>query len=175
MDNVKDKREYTLVPALAALGIIFGVLAKAGDVAIQGSFFGNILSSFGMVSSRLFIWAVICTAIAILSPNKIWSAVNVFLFLVTMLLAYYLYSHFIVEYLVWRVVKFWLIMLIPSMISAFIVWHIKTIRILKYVVIVLGTAIMIFDMVKEAILIAMAIDVILYAVFLYLVLSKRRP
>ena len=164
-----------LIPILLVLGVACGVLAKAGDVAVQGRFLGNILWSFGTVTTGVFIWMVICTAIAILSHNKIWSAVNIFWFLAAMIFAYYLYSHFIVDYLVWRVVKFWLIMLIPSMIAGFIVWHIKTVCVLKYIVIALGTVTMIFDMfiLQGAIPIAMAMDVALYAVFLYLILSKR--
>jgi len=172
---MKNKREYMLLPILIVLGIGVGFLAKAGDVAPQGNLVGNTLWSFGVVSTGFFIWVVICTVIAILSHDKIWSAVNIFLFLAAMIFAYYLYSHFIVGYLVWRVVKFWLVMLIPSMILGFIVWHIKTIRILKYIVIALGTVIMIFDMLvlQGAIPIAMLIDIILYVIFLVLVLSER--
>jgi len=172
---MRNKREYMLIPILIILGMIFGVLAKAGDVAIQGNVFGNILYSFGTVSTGIFIWVVICTVIAVLSKNKIWSAVNVLLFLAAMIFAYYLYSHFIVNYLVWRIVKFWLIMLIPATVSSFIVWHIKTNRGLKYTVIALGTVIMIFDMfiLQGALPIAMIMDVILYVVFLVFILSKR--
>ena len=172
---MKNKRESVPVPILIVLGIVFGVLAKAGDVAVQGSGLGNILYSFGSVSTGFFIWVVVCTVIAILSTNKIWSGVNVFLFLTFMIFAYYLYSYFIVDYLVWSVVKFWLIMLIPSMVLGVIVWDIKTNRVLKYAVIVLGTVIMIFDMfiLQGAIPVAMTMDVILYAVFLAFILSKH--
>ena len=172
---MRNKREYMLIPILIILGMIFGVLAKAGDVAIQGNVFGNILYSFGTVSTGIFIWVAICTVIAILSKSKLWAGMNVFLFLTVMILAYYLYSYFVVGYFVWRIVKFWLIMLIPATISGFIIWNIKTNRVLKYTVIVLGTVIMIFDMfiLQGALPIAMIMDVILYVVFLVFILSKR--
>jgi hypothetical protein len=172
---MKNKREYLLIPIFVVSGIALGVLAKAGDVAIQGNFFGNTLWAFGRVSSGFFIWVVICTWIAVLSKSKILASINVFLFLTAMIFAYYLYSHFIVDYLVWHIVKFWVAMLMPSMILGFIVWHIKTIHILKYIMIVLGTIIMLFDMLilQGAIPIAMIIDVILYVVFLASILSKR--
>ena len=174
-DNVKSKREYALIPGLIILGIALGVFAKAGDVSIQGSVWGNILYSFGTVSTGIFIWVAICTVIAILSKSKLLAGINVFLFLTVMILAYYLYSYFVVGYFVWRIVKFWLIMLIPATVSGFIIWNIKTNRVLKYTVIVLGTVIMIFDMfiLQGALPIAMIMDVILYVVFLVFILSKR--
>ena len=172
---MKNKREYILLFCLIALGIVLGILSKAADVAIQGNIFGNMFYSFGLVSSGFFIWVVICTIISILSKNKIWAMVNVFCFLAAMISAYYLYSYFVVNYLVLSVVKFWLIMLIPSVILSLVVWNAKISRVLKYIVIAAGAVIMIFDMFvfQGAVIGAMVIDVILYAVFLSFILSKR--
>ena len=172
---MKNKRDCILTPCVIALGIVLGGFAKAGDVVVQGSILGNTLHAFGTVSTGIFIWIAVCTAISVLSKTRIWAGVNVLLFLAAMIFSYYLYSYFIVDYFVWSVVKFWLIMLVPSMIAGFIVWGIKTSRVLKYAVIALGTVIMIFDMIvlQGAIAIAAIMDVILYAVFLIFILSKR--
>ena len=165
---MKNKREYVILVCVVIFGIAFGVLAKAGDVAVQGSIFGDLLYAFGVVSTGFFVWVAACTAIAVLSENRIWAGVNVLIFLTAMIIAYYLYSYFVVGYLVWRVVKFWLIMLIPSAILGSIVWNVRTSRVLKYTVIALGTAVMIFDMfiIQGGIAVAMVMDIVLYAVFL---------
>jgi len=172
---MKKRLEYILLPCFIALGFILGVLSKAGDVAVQGFILGNILNAFGRVSSGVFIWVVICTAITSLSKSKIWSIVNVFFFLASMILAYYLYSYFIVNYFVLRIVRFWLAMLIPSMLLSFILWNIRTIRILKYIVIITGTFIMIYDMfiTQGALPIAIIIDLILYGIFLAFIIKRK--
>ena len=173
---MRIKSEYLIVPGLIILGIIFGILAKAGDVAVQGGILRDTFHSFGTVSTGAFIWVVICTLIAISSKNRIWAGVNVFSFLAAMIFAYYLYSYFIVEYLALSVVKFWIIMLLPSTILGVIVWNIKVSRILKYVVITLGTIVMIYDMqilLRGAIPIALMMEVMLYVTFLLFMQSKR--
>ena len=174
---MKNKKEYAFLLGLISLGIVFGILSKAGDVSVQGNFLGNMFFAFGQVSSGVFIWISICTVISVLSINKFWSAINVLFFLAAMILAYYLYSHFIVGYLVMRIVKFWLVMLIPSLVLAFIIWHIKTNKILKYVLIAAGTVIMLFDMfiIQGVLVFAVIIDVVLYAMFLASILSSRPP
>ena len=173
---MKIKREYIAVPVLIVLGALFGVLAKAGDTAVQGSAAGNLLRSFGTVSTGMFIWAAVCTVIAASSKNKIQAGANVFLFLSAMIAAYYLYSHFVTDYLALREVKFWLLMLMPSAVLGFAVWHIQTSRLLKYTVSVLGTAVMIYDMYNlllGSLPEAKIMLAVLYAVFLAFMRPKR--
>ena len=163
-----------MLPCLILLGIAFGVLAKAGDVSGHGDIIREIFSSFGTVSTGVFIWAVVCTIIAVLSPNKVLAAVNVFLFLSAAIISYYLYSYFVVHYFVWRIAKFWLIMLVPSMILGFIVWHVKVSRVLKYLTIIFGTLIMIYDIffLQGGITpISLIMNMILYVIFLVFLIS----
>ena len=171
--KASSRRNGVLTFGLIALGIVFGILSKAGDVAVQGNIFGGILYAFGSITSGFFIWVVMCTGIAILSETKRLSAVNILTFLITMLLAYYLYSHFVVNYLALSVVKFWILMLIPAAALGYITWSIKTNRILKYIVIIAGTFVMIFDIVEQGQLpIAMIMYIILYVIFLALTILK---
>ena len=170
-----SRKNCFLTFSLIVLGIVFGILSKSGDVAIQGNIWGDMLRAFGYITSDFFIWVVICTRIAILSKTKFLSVINILVFLIAMLLTYYLYSYFIVGYLVLRVVKFWLIMLLPSAVLGCIIWNIKTSRILKYIMIIAGTFIMIIDIISQGLLpIAMIIYAILYAVFLITLLSKPK-
>jgi len=172
---VKNKRAFIAIPILIIMGAVFGALAKAGDVAIQGTFWGYTLYSFGIVSTEIFVWVAMCTIIAVSSDNKIWAAVNVFIFLVAMILSYYSYSYFVVGYFVSRVVRYWLIMLIPATVAGFIVWHIKINQVFKYVVIVLVTVILIHDIhiLVRGYVNAIIIDIILYIIFMLVILPKR--
>ena len=131
--------------------------------------------ALGYITSGFFIWVVICTGIAFLSKTKLLSAVNILTFLVAMLLSYYLYSYFVVNYLVMRIVKFWVIMLIPSAVLGYIIWNIRTSRILRYMMIAAGTLIMIFDMIVQGLVpIALLLYAFLYVMFLTLLLSKTK-
>jgi len=171
---MKNEKEYAGIFGLIILGFVFGILSKAGDVAVQGYFLGDTLYAFGLVTSGIFIWVVVCTAISILSKNKFWAAVNIFFFLASMLLAYYLYSYFVVDYLVLRVVKFWIIMLIPALVLGIIIRSVKTNKILRYAAIFTGTLIMIVEMFvfQGGFFAAIIIDIILYVIFLRLITSK---
>ena len=169
------RKNYVLAFGLAVFGIVFGILSKLGDVAIQGNVLGDILYAFGSVTSGFFIWVVVCTGISFLSKTRVLSVINILVFLIAMLLAYYMYSYFVVNYLVLKVVKFWIIMLIPSAVLGCIIWNIKTNRILKYIVLTTGTFIMIFDMIVRGLFpIAMIIYAVLYVVFFMLTMSKSK-
>jgi hypothetical protein len=169
---MKNIKEYVLVVCIIILGIIIGILSKVGDVSGQGSVLGDTLYAFGYVSSGFFIWVVICTIIAVIAKNQIWAGVNVFLFLTSMILSYYFYSYLIVEYLEWSIVKFWVVMLIPAAILGAIVWKIKTNQPMKFLVVILGTAIFARD-ISEVIFyypIATMMQVSLYVIFLAFIL-----
>lgn len=107
------------------IGIALGVLSKLGDVSTQGTLIGNIGFSFGLVSSGFTIWIFMCLLISNKSSDRKNAIINVILFLLSMLISYYIYSKFIVDYLSLRIVKFWLLMLIPSAIASYLVFDIK--------------------------------------------------
>ena len=173
---MKNYKEYLLVVGVIILGIICGILSKAGDVAGQGDFIGDTLYAFGCVSTGFFIWVVICTLISMLSKNQFWASVNVFIFLSAMILAYYLYSNFIVDYFSWSAVKFWIVMLIPASISGAIVWNMKTNKLLKYLVLVIGTLVFVYDILAVIFYypIAAIMEVVLYGMFIALTLLSKR-
>jgi len=158
-----------------ALGMAFGILSKLGDVAVQGNVLGDTLRAFGYISSGFFIWVVICTGICVLSKTRLWTAINIATFLIAMLLAYYLYSYFVVDYLALRIVKFWVILLIPSAVLGCMIWDIQTNKIVKHIVFTAGTFIMIYDMIAQGLMpIAMVIYAALYGTFFRLTMSKSK-
>lgn len=151
-----------------AIGAILGVISKQGDVAHQGTIPGNLLSALGLVTSSFFIWIVACIIISTQSESVALAAINVFSFLASMLLTYYLYSYYVVGYLIIRVVKFWAVALIPSAALGAVVYKIKTNKLLRRTVLIIASLIMLVDMFywQGGLPAAIMIDVILYAALL---------
>ncbi len=127
------KRTVTLFSVILA-GLILGVLAKIGDVIPQGNILFNFISGFGRASSGFTLWIFVCLLISNKSENQKFAVVNVTIFLLAMLIAYYSYSKFVVGYLSLRIVKFWLLMIIPSAIAGYIVHGVKERKVLKILV-----------------------------------------
>ncbi len=115
-------------------GTILGVLAKIGDVIPQGNVFFNFISGFGRASSGFTLWIFACLFISNKSENRKYAVVNVTAFLLAMLISYYAYSKFVVGYLSLKIVKFWVLMIIPSAIAGYIVHGIKNRKTLKILV-----------------------------------------
>ncbi len=127
------KRTVTICSVILA-GLILGVLAKIGDVIPQGNIIFNFISGFGRASSGFTLWIFACLLISNKSENRKFAAVNVITFLLAMLIAYYSYSKFVVGYLSLGIVKFWILMIIPSAVAGYIVHGIKNKKVLKIVV-----------------------------------------
>lgn len=98
-------------------GLIMGILSKLTDVVVQGTLWGNICWNFGLVTSAFLIWCVIGYAIAVSSKSLIAALINNFSFYLSMLISYYIYSHFVVHYLEWKIVLFWVAMLVAVLVT----------------------------------------------------------
>lgn len=151
-----------------AIGAILGVISKQGDVATQGTIPGNLLFALGLVTSGFFIWIVVCIIISTQSESATLAAINVFSFLASMLLTYYLYSYYVVGYLIIRVVKFWAVALIPSAALGAVVFNIKTNKLKRRAVLITASLIMLIEMfyLQGALPAAIVIDGIIYAALL---------
>lgn len=151
-----------------AIGAILGVISKQGDVATQGTIPGNLLFALGLVTSGFFIWIVVCIIISTQSESATLAAINVFSFLASMLLTYYLYSYYVVGYLIIRVVKFWVVALIPSAALGAVVFNIKTNKLKRRAVLITASLIMLIEMfyLQGALPAAIVIDGIIYAALL---------
>jgi len=99
------------------LGLITGVASKAGDVAIQGTFYGDFLWNIGLVTTGFLIWCLVGYFNAISCKSLKSAMINNTSFFLSMFLAYYLYSYFIVSYFNRRIVVFWILMIIPVLIA----------------------------------------------------------
>lgn len=106
---------------LAALfGGLLGFFAKLGDVAATGHPAGSLLYAFGLVSSGVLLWMTVCTALSLSARCGLHASLLVLAFLIPMLICYYLFSRFGVGYYNGSVVRFWVWMLIPSAIAAWV-------------------------------------------------------
>ncbi len=109
------KKFFSNPITLAVTGIFSGILSKYGDLAEPSSLF----SCFGLLSSGILIWLVICTGIMFVSSSKSQSALSVAVYIFPMLASYYLYSAIVINY-IWRnAIIFWLIMGVISYILAY--------------------------------------------------------
>lgn len=115
------RRIITKPIVLASLGFILGILSKYGDIAYSNSIF----SYFGLLSSGLLIWLLFCTVIICIADNKKHAMKLITCLMLPMLISYYLYSYFIVEYLSLRVTLFWFAMLIASLVITKFVFDIR--------------------------------------------------
>jgi len=168
------KKNVILTSVAIFLGIAIGIIIKVGTVIPQGTTLAGILWAIGNLGSGFFIWTAICTMLVMLSKSKKLAAINVFVFLASMIIANYLYSYFVTEWFVLRVAVFWVIMLILCTFLGYYIWDIKTNKKiynikLKNIIITIGTAIMLFDLLYMGLMTfasTIIIIIILYVGFL---------
>ena len=74
---------------------------------------------------RLAIWILIASAISIYSERPLLASMNTFLFFISMVASYYIYSHFVLGFLPGSYMLMWIIISFLSVIPAFICWYAK--------------------------------------------------
>jgi len=179
--EIMNKKAVFLTIISIILGVAIGIVIKHGGVTTQdGTTLPRMLNAIGRTGNGLFLWTAICTIITMLSKSKKLSAVNVFAFLGSMIIANYLYSFFVVEWFVLRVAIFWVVMLIPCSFLAYYIWDIKinkkirNIK-LKYIILAVGTIIMLYDMFLNNLIgspTSAVIIMILYTLFVLSILKS---
>lgn len=102
----------------AILGIILGFTAKILDSPIMPS----VLSILGLIASGWGIWIFICTLLAVYSNTPKLAAIRVFIFLISMLFSYYIYTVSFLGIFPRKYILFWCIMALLSIIPGYIIW-----------------------------------------------------
>ncbi|MCK1992776.1 hypothetical protein GW626_06210 [Peribacillus muralis] len=106
--------------------LVLGAISKYLDtIAVDESWWANILHYFGNLFTRLGIWILIATIIAAYSKTLLRAAINTFLFFLGMLISYYLYSAYLFGFFPTRYFMFWGSIALVSPILAIIVWKAK--------------------------------------------------
>lgn len=157
------------------LGVLLGIISKSTDVAIQGTLGGNILWGLGLVTTSFLIWCNIGYAIATVSKSCKKALVNNFSCFASMLCSYYVYSYFVVHYLKWRVIIFWVVMLVAVLAATLLIWKFgnqKPFRILCNVFVILVFAFDTFVM-QGLEIIPLIMEAILLAAILVLINRRK--
>lgn len=100
---------------LAALfGVLLGAAAKLLDIYTE---------NLGNIFSRMSVWILICTAMAVFSNSPLRAAANVFCFSIGMIAAYYITAHLTESVYSLIFVYGWAAFSLVSPLLAFITWY----------------------------------------------------
>ena len=156
------KKQIIKIIFLIIIGAVIGVLSKWGDV-IAGM---NFLHYFGLISSGIVLWLVIGILLLVKSETRKEFNILYFSFMTSMLISYYLFSALIVKYIYIKIIIFWIIMLMCSIILGNIIFnkrHTKLIRnlyIIASVILIIYDAIIINGIQMEIVIIEMMLSLI---------------
>lgn len=106
-----------------SFGVLLGFIIKYSDTIPSNEFMGSFWSTISEISSKLGIWILLATIIAVYNDNPRIGAIKVFLFFTGMLLIYYFYSmklfgFFPTYYFIIR----WGLIALASSIGAYFLW-----------------------------------------------------
>ena len=156
------KKQIIKIIFLIIIGAVIGVLSKWGDV-IAGM---NFLHYFGLISSGIVLWLVIGILLLVKSETRKEFNILYFSFMTSMLISYYLFSALIVKYIYIKIIIFWIIMLMCSIIlgnNIFNKRHTKLIRnlyIIASMILIIYDAIIINGIQMEIVIIEMMLSLI---------------
>lgn len=144
------------------VGIFWGVAAKFLDIYT---------TNIGNVFSQMSVWIFLCSMVAVWSSSSLRAAVNVFVFCIGMLPAYYLTAELTASVYSMTFVYGWLTFAVFSPVLGFCVWFAKgkglipKIIIAGVVIVMLAIAIILFDKVR--------ISDIVFSVLTVVILLKK--
>lgn len=140
------KMKNTIIKSVLAVvfGIVIGVFSKWGDV-IPGD---NLIKYFGWISTGVIIWLVIGSFLIIKTKNRKEFSIVYSLFMISMLISYYIFSLFVVKYLAQRIVMFWIIMFIGSLILGNIIYGKKNTNLFRILFVLASIIFLIYDAIE---------------------------
>jgi hypothetical protein len=109
------KKEIGMAVCIIAIGIAMGLIAKMTDS----------VSIIGEIGTEIGIWVFAATLIAACSCYPFSAAINVFLFFISMLGSYYLYTYIVFGFFPTSYFTGWLIITLLSPFAGFIAWFTK--------------------------------------------------
>ncbi len=134
---MKDKLKILI---MIVLGIILGIFSKYSDTS--GKTFSHY---FGIISSGIVFWYCIATLILYLSKTRKKFNLHYISFMSSMLLSYYLYSKYIIDYYNSKIIWFWIIMLLITTIIGNLFYNIRKTNIFKKLFITGSIVLIIYD------------------------------
>lgn len=113
----KKQKAYSVL-----FSFIFGLASGLVAKMLDSSFIPNELSFLGLIGSNLGVWIFILSLIAAYSYTPKLAATRVFVFLISMLFSYYMYSILILSLFPLKYIVFWFLAALLSIIPAYIMW-----------------------------------------------------
>ena len=156
------KKQIIKIIFLIIIGAVIGVLSKWGDV-IAGM---NFLHYFGLISSGIVLWLVIGILLLVKSETRKEFNILYFSFMTSMLISYYLFSALIVKYIYIKIIIFWIIMLMCSIILGNIIFNKRHTKLIRNLYIISSMILIIYDEIiingikKEILIIEMMLSLI---------------
>ena len=135
------KKQIIKIIFLIIIGAVIGVLSKWGDV-IAGM---NFLHYFGLISSGMVLWLVIGILLLVKSETRKEFNILYFSFMTSMLISYYLFSALIVKYIYIKIIIFWIIMLMCSIILGNIIFNKRHTKLIRNLYIIASMILIIYD------------------------------
>jgi hypothetical protein len=119
------KQMIIQVCASFVFGVILGLISKFSDNVSSNSWYGLFFSGISDITTNLGVWVVLATLIAVWSRSPIYASINVFIFFIGMLLAYYTYSQVLFGFFPTYYFLRWGAIALASPVAAYIVWFSK--------------------------------------------------
>ena len=128
--SIKTEIVFSVVSTI--IGIALGFIAKMTDS----------ISIIGEIGTEIGIWIFVATLIAAFSHYPLSAAINVFLFFISVLFAYYTYGQLVLGFFPQSYFYGWLIMAFISPIAGIAVWFSKADKVIGSVVTALPVALL---------------------------------
>lgn len=119
-------KDIIITLAIMLTGFFLGLLQKWLDGGAYNDF-PMILQKLDISNyfGRLGVWILLGTSISVYSRSPLRAGINVFLFLLSMLTGYYLYSNYVLGFLPVFYMRFWIVIAFSSFFIAYICWYAK--------------------------------------------------
>ncbi|AWE07696.1 hypothetical protein DCE79_10010 [Lysinibacillus sp. 2017] len=139
--NVSKKEIAFSVLFSLIFGFILGFVAKILDSPI----IPNEISILSFIGSNWGIWIFISTLVAVYSYTPKLAATRVFIFLISMLFSYYIYSILVLGLFPLKYIIFWCIVALLSTLPAYILWFSHADNFISSILIALPISVISFD------------------------------
>ena len=152
-----------------AIGIVIGIFSKWGDV-ISGN---NVISYFGLISTGLVIWLVIGSLLILKAKNRKEFSIIYSLFMISMLISYYLFSATVVKYLYTRIIIFWIVIFIGTLILGNIIFSKRHTKLFRLLFVLSSIIFLIYDAIKiNGIQLQAVIPELLLSILVLIIINK---
>ncbi|QED46992.1 hypothetical protein [Cytobacillus dafuensis] len=136
----KKQKAYSVLFSFI-FGFASGLIAKILDSTL----IPNELSFLGLVGSNLGVWIFILSLVAAYSYTPKLAATRVFVFLISMLFSYYMYTILILSLFPIKYIVFWFLAALLSIIPAYIMWFSRADHLISSIIIALPISVIAFE------------------------------